>query len=59
MDAKSMFKSKTFWVNLGALVTAVGAFFTGDVDAVTALIPAALALANLILRVVTKQPVEV
>ena len=27
-----MHKTKTFWASLGGIVTAVGAYFTGDID---------------------------
>ena len=57
MGAKSIFLSKTFWVNLLALVAMVVQAFTAWV-----LPPEfqamALTVVNFILRMMTKQPVE-
>jgi hypothetical protein len=59
-NAKNLFKSKTFWVNLVALV-AYGAKKYGGVEEVPdPLVDSGLlAIANIILRLVTKQPVTV
>lgn len=32
-----MIKTKTFWASLSGIVTAVGAYFTGDIDLAAAL----------------------
>jgi hypothetical protein len=59
VDAKSLFKSKTFWFNLiGGMVTLLQA------QGVFALIPQpydalVLAIGNVVLRIVTTQPVSV
>ncbi len=59
MDAKSILFSKTLWVNLLALVSAAVnkeyGFTVIDGEAVLAL----LALVNIVLRLVTKQPVRI
>lgn len=58
MDPKPFWKSKTLWANVVALVTAAGAVVMGQADWQTVLGPVALAIVNMILRFVTKQPVE-
>ena len=61
MDAKKFYLSKTFWFNVVALVLMVLAQFgyTGELpEDWQALAPAILAIVNLILRAVTKQPLE-
>ena len=61
MDAKKFYLSKTFWFNVVALVLMVLAQFgyTGELpEEWAALAPAILAIVNLILRAVTKQPLE-
>lgn len=56
MEPKSIWQSKTLWANVAALVAAVGVFVqTKDI---TALYAAGLAIANMLLRLVTKQPIE-
>lgn len=61
MEAKPWYQSKMIWTNLAALVTAIG-LWAEQGFSLTALgatvFPAALAILNLILRLVTKQPVE-
>jgi len=61
MDAKKWYLSKTFWFNIIALVVMVlGAYgYTGEVpEEWGVLVPAILALVNLILRYFTKRPIE-
>ena len=54
--AKKWYRSKTMWANAAALVVAFGAWMQGaDLSVV---FPAILAVANMALRIVTKQPVE-
>ena len=61
MDAKKFYRSKTFWFNVIAIALAVLVQFgytgelTGEWAEVAALI---VATVNLILRFVTKQPLE-
>ena len=61
MDSKKFYQSKTFWFNVIALIVMVlGAFgYEGEIpEEWAALVPAILAIVNLILRFVTKQPIE-
>ena len=59
MDAKPFWQSKTFWVNLSALIIAIGQQYVnpelmpteGDLSAIV------LSIVNLILRFVTKSQV--
>lgn len=55
---KSPLKSKTVWANATALVAALGAVAIGEVDWQTALMPVVMSIMNLVLRFVTKQPLE-
>ena len=55
---KSWLRSKTLWVNASAAVTALGAVAQGLMDWQTALVPVGMAIMNMILRIVTKQPLE-
>jgi hypothetical protein len=61
MDAKRWYQSKTVWTNVGAVVTALGAWaqagFTRD-GVTLYLAPALLGVANVVLRWVTRQPIE-
>jgi hypothetical protein len=60
MEAKKWYLSKTFWFNVIAIVVMVlGSFgYTGEVpEEWAAIVPAIIAIVNLILRFVTKQPV--
>lgn len=60
MNSKPWWASKTIWVNLVALVGAVGAGFglelPGDLQA--SIVVAIMAIANIVLRFVTRQPVS-
>ena len=65
MDTKKFYVSKVFWFNiLGAIVLVASQFgFTGDISpefqaTVDALLPAIVLGINVLLRFVTKQPVE-
>jgi len=55
---KPFFRSKTVWANATALVAAAGAVVMGEADWQTALMPAVMAIMNIVLRIVTKQPLE-
>lgn len=62
MDSKSIFLSKTLWVNLGtAVFTWLATKYGITVDAQTQneIIVGALAVANIGLRLITKQPVHI
>lgn len=55
MESKSWYKSKTLWANIVALVGGIGLFVqSGDVNA---LIVPGLAMLNIVLRVISKQPI--
>lgn len=58
VQAKPFFKSKTVWANASALVVAAGAVVMGEADWQTALMPVVMAIMNVVLRIVTKQPLE-
>lgn len=58
VQAKPFYKSKVLWTNATALVTAAGLVVMGDADWQAALLPVILAIANMGLRIVTKQPLE-
>lgn len=60
MGAKSVFQSKTVWVNLIALIASVATAMGFDVgpDVQGELVGGIMAAANLGLRFVTKAPVE-
>jgi uncharacterized membrane protein len=55
-SGKKLLKSKTFWVNLLALVVIVAQTFTGFVVSVE-IQASILAIINVILRVVTKEEI--
>lgn len=63
MESKSIFTSKTFWVNVVAFGAAVaGAFGIDlglDAETQTAIVGGAMAVANIVLRLVTKESVHV
>jgi len=59
MDSKKWWQSKTVWANAAAIVAAGAAYFAGGVDFNTAVVPAVMGLVNLILRIATKQPLDV
>lgn len=59
--SKPWYTSKTIWANLAGFVTALGLWAEQDfaVGALgVTLFPAILALLNIVLRLVTRQPVE-
>jgi len=62
MDSKAWYASKTLWVNVVAGVAAVSTAFglnLGlDADTQVAIVGGVMAVINVILRVVTKQPVS-
>ena len=47
---KPLYKAKTFWAGIAALVTAAGGYFTGDMIAADSLELAAIALIGIFLR---------
>lgn len=56
VEPKQWWQSKTLWTNFAALITAIGIYLsTKDASAVGM---ALLAIANFVLRLITKQPVE-
>lgn len=62
-EAKPAWASKTLWVNLVALVASIAVALGVDigltVEAQGALVGGIMALVNIVLRLVTKQPVTV
>ncbi len=56
MEAKPWYQSKTLWMNVVALVAAIGVYVQSK--DVTALGAALLSILNFVLRLVTKQPLE-
>ena len=59
MNPKSLFKSKTFWLNLGSLALTLAAPGIGDlVSAHPAVSTGLLTGANILTRLVTNQPVS-
>ena len=59
METKSIWQSKTFWVNIISIVAILGATYGFDIDTETQamLATTVLAVINIILRFVTKQPI--
>mgnify|MGYP007047823503 CR=1 FL=1 len=62
-DSKPAWASKTLWVNLIALLVSVGAAFGVDLgldtEAQASLVGGIMAVVNIVLRVMTTQPVTV
>ncbi len=61
MDPKSWWQSKTIWANVIALVAAVGLWAQagfGMTNMTTLVFPAVLAAVNVVLRLVTHQPID-
>lgn len=57
MPAKSIFRSKTFWVNAAAAVGLIGQWAVGHHWIAPGDAAFALAIANIGLRIITEQPV--
>jgi len=59
METKSIWQSKTFWVNLISIGAIIGASCGFEIDTETqaVLSTGILAVVNIILRLVTKQPI--
>jgi len=59
MGTKSIWQSKTFWVNLISIVAIIGAAYGFEIDTETqaVLSTGILAVVNIILRLVTKQAI--
>ncbi len=60
MESKSVFKSKTFWVNTVALIASIGGTmgFGFGPELQADVVAGIMAAVNIGLRFVTKQPVE-
>ena len=54
---KSVFASKVIWANIAAIVTALGAYFSDGASLETAITAVVMALVNIVLRFVTRQPI--
>lgn len=59
MDPKNVLASKTLWANVSLIVGAVAAYFTGESSLNTMIAVVAPAVLNFVLRLVTKQPLDV
>ncbi len=57
MDSKVWYRSKTLWSNISIIVGAVSAYATGTADLNVTLMAIVPAVLNIVLRLVTKQPV--
>ena len=61
-EAKSVFASKTIWVNLLALAGSIGTVFGFDLgldeESQTAIVGGVMAVVNVVLRLTTKAPVK-
>ena len=61
-EAKSVFASKTMWANLVALAVSIGTAFGLDLgldpEGQAAIVGGAVALVNMVLRLITKTPVK-
>ena len=59
MESKSWYLSKTLWVNLISIGAIIGAAYGLDIDTETQAVLATgiLAVVNIILRLITKQPI--
>ena len=57
--SKSIFASKTFWANLFGVVASVSAVLAGVIPPAAGVLGAVSGIANIGLRLVTKQPVTV
>jgi len=61
MDSKGWWQSKTIWVNIAALVTAIGVWAQGgfgSAGVMAIILPALMPIINIILRIITKQPID-
>lgn len=58
--SKSLFLSKTFWVNVLGVIIGIGGYVTGLVPAeYEAIAVSGLAFLNVVLRTMTKEPVHI
>lgn len=57
-ETKKWYRSKTLWVNLGTIVTTVGAIMMGEIALGSGMGAIALAVVNIGLRIVTGKPVS-
>ena len=57
MDGKKWFLSKTFWVNILAIVALIIQTYTGFVFSLEAQV-SVLGVLNILLRTITKAPIE-
>lgn len=58
IPTKKFYRSKTLWTNVGVIVTSLGGYFTGTASLDTVVPAISLAVVNIILRLITKQPLE-
>lgn len=59
MPGKSLITSRTFWVNALTLAISFGGYLTGIVPAeFSPYVAAGLAIANVVLRLITNQPID-
>ena len=58
MIVKKWYMSKTLWVNAVALLAAIGLVAQGEATWQTALAPVGMAIANMLLRIVTRLPLD-
>lgn len=56
---KSVLASKTLWANLSLVLGAAAAYFTDQADLNTTIALVAPAVLNFVLRLITKQPLDV
>ena len=57
MNSKRWYESKTLWTNISLVVGAAGAYATGTADLNVTLMAVIPAVINIVLRLVTTQPV--
>ena len=57
MEPKPWYKSKTVWTNIVAIASGIGAIMTGEVELAAGIGPIVLAAVNIVLRIVTRQPI--
>lgn len=58
METKKWYRSKTLWANIVAIFTALSAYFTEAADLNTTVTAVVLAVVNIVLRLITHQPIE-
>lgn len=62
MEGKDFYKSKTFWVNLVAIVASIAGVFSLDLgldpETQTAVVASIMGVVNIVLRFITKEPIK-